>query len=214
VTQTAGRQALKPFLGKTLKGPEKEETEFHKWIAVLARATNTHIDQMLVAAYDHRLQPLGYQNSISAIKDILADRRPNDAFPSAREISDRIYNHQDDKFITAEVADLILKAVSKKGSYWHQDIKPHNTLKEAMIAELGDLGEMAVQNVGGWFKCVEICNKEGVEKFRWHLKETTAYCLEKARRGTLGKKPSLPFVAYIQIQGKKEETIVLPGKKF
>ena len=94
----AGSQ-LEPRLGKRMEGPGDDEKQFHQWLAVLARATNTQLETMLIAAYDHRLSPLGYSNVISAIKDILADRRPNDPFPSAREIADRISKPEDDKHV-------------------------------------------------------------------------------------------------------------------
>lgn len=180
-------------LGENYLELTQAEGDFQKWMNVLARLCEFELEPALIELYDKRLSPYSYERVNHALQDIIASRGTKEAFPSVVAIIEKMEPKGDDKYLGLEVANLLLKSVSKKGRIWLQSYGPHPTFKDAVIAELGEAAYHTMEAFGGWGTIVDSANIGKLDWLRSQLRDTAMSVMDRARNGTLGALPQLPM---------------------
>ena len=83
------------------------EIEFMKLLNLLARVCDFELDKEVIAIYDQKLSPYGYENVNKALKDIFAARGGRDPFPSIAEVVRNINNEASSRSQAENVVSII-----------------------------------------------------------------------------------------------------------
>lgn len=183
------------------------EQEFLKLLFALAKVTNFELEQEIVAIYDTRLAPLGYEKINLVLKDLIAEM-PR-VFPSVKAIYDRVVPEISIKDQSNHVVDRLMDVLkrhgiswdqgywSQKGSYWLIYVGKEQrrlwSFKEVLDYTVGPVGIAVIQSRGGWRMLAEdALSSQYSTTFRAQLRESVISVMERAKLGKLDELPQLP----------------------
>lgn len=153
-----------------------DKKEFSKYFVSTCKMYNQQVEADVVAMIIFDLEDLDFKTCVDALHSYRRDSR-NKFWPKAADIRSLVNPELDPRELAIQTAKKIDQAVAKYGGYWEQGIftssgailweggsKVHTSFKDAVIAELGDIGWHYVCSHGSWMNVRNSANEmdEGI----------------------------------------------------
>lgn len=165
-------------------------------VATTAELAGKQLSDGALKLYAHQLRELPLD---AVLRELTKGARSN-RLPSIEEIDTAITGKISDKDEAQDVADRIVFAISRFGSYRSGDAMEH----------IGPVGAEVVRRFGGWSQVCEIKTEE-LGTFRAQLRESSRSLLARAKAGRLHEAPQLP--APQERRGLTSAAALLSGRR-
>ena len=153
-----------------------EKKEFSKYFVATCKMFNQQVEADVVAMIILDLDDLNFNSCLEALHSYRRDPK-NKFWPKAADIRSIVNPEIDPRDLAIQTAKKIDYAVAKHGGYWEQGIytrsgavvwegggQTHLSFKDAVIAEIGDIGWHYVCSRGSWANVRNAANEmeEGI----------------------------------------------------